>query len=55
MRWQLASLSNGEIAAQLQISPETVKSHLSNVFQKLGVRNRQQAALMVLQLGLLDS
>jgi DNA-binding NarL/FixJ family response regulator len=32
-----------------------VKSHLSNVFQKLGVRNRQQAALMVVQLGLLDS
>jgi DNA-binding NarL/FixJ family response regulator len=52
MRWQLAGLSNGEIAAQLHISPETVKSHLSNVFQKLGVRNRQQAALMVLQLGL---
>ena len=55
MRWQLAGLSNGEIAAQLQISRETVKSHLSNVFQKLGVRNRQQAALMVVQLGLLDS
>jgi DNA-binding NarL/FixJ family response regulator len=55
MRWQLASLSNGEIAAQLQISPETVKTHLSHVFQKLGARNRQQAALMVLQLGLLDS
>jgi DNA-binding NarL/FixJ family response regulator len=54
MRWQLAGLTNGEIGAQLQISPETVKSHLSNVFQKLGVRNRQQAALMVLQLGLLD-
>lgn len=55
MRWQLAGLSNGEIGAQLQISRETVKSHLSNVFQKLGVRNRQQAALMVVQLGLLDS
>ncbi|MEB3305873.1 MAG: response regulator transcription factor [Cyanobacteriota bacterium] len=55
MRWQVAGLSNGEIAAQLQISPETVKSHLHNVFQKLGVRNRQQAALLVLQLGLLDS
>jgi len=55
MRWQLAGLSNGEIAAQLQISPETVKSHLSNVFQKLDVRNRQQAALMVLQLGLLGT
>lgn len=55
MRWQLAGLSNGEIASKLQISPETVKSHLSNVFQKLGVRNRQQAALMVLQLGLLST
>lgn len=55
MRWQLAGLSNGEIAAQLLISPETVKSHLSNVFSKLGVRNRQQAALMVFQLGLLGT
>ena len=55
MRWQLAGLSNGEIAAKLLISPETVKSHLSNVYSKLGVRNRQQAALMVLHLGLLDT
>jgi DNA-binding NarL/FixJ family response regulator len=55
MRWLVAGQRNGEIASRLQISPETVKSHLANVYGKLNVRNRQQAALRVMQLGLLDT
>jgi DNA-binding NarL/FixJ family response regulator len=55
MRWLVAGQRNGEIATRLQISPETVKSHLANVYGKLNVRNRQQAALRVMQLGLLDT
>ncbi|MFM7235200.1 MAG: DNA-binding response regulator [Cyanobium sp.] len=55
MRWLVAGQRNGEIANRLQISPETVKSHLANVYGKLNVRNRQQAALRVMQLGLLDT
>jgi DNA-binding NarL/FixJ family response regulator len=55
MRWLVAGQRNGEIASRLQISPETVKSHLANVYGKLSVRNRQQAALRVIQLGLLDT
>jgi len=33
-------LSNKEIARQLDISPTTVKTHLQNVFGKLGIPNR---------------
>jgi len=38
--------SNTEIAAQLQISPHTVKSHVINIFNKLGVNDRIQAAVL---------
>jgi LuxR family transcriptional regulator of csgAB operon len=37
--------SNEEIADKLYISPHTVKTHLYNVFKKIGVPNRFQAAL----------
>jgi DNA-binding NarL/FixJ family response regulator len=35
---------NGEIAARLWITEQTVKFHLSNVYRKLGVANRTQAS-----------
>ena len=37
-------LPNKEIAYRLNVSEVTVKSHLCNVFRKLGVQNRVQAA-----------
>jgi two-component system nitrate/nitrite response regulator NarL len=40
--------SNREIAAQFELSEETVKRHLSNVFDKLGVANRLELALFAL-------
>src|SRR5207247_8768833 len=37
-------LGNKEIAKALKISESTVKFHLSNIFRKLGVRDRHSAA-----------
>jgi len=36
-------LSTKAIASQLNVSPETVKSHLKHVYKKMGARNRQHA------------
>lgn len=47
--------TNREIASQLVVSTETVKRHAANIFRKLGVRNRTQAAQRGRELGLIDS
>jgi DNA-binding NarL/FixJ family response regulator len=43
---------NNEIAAELVISPETVKTHVSTVLEKLGAGNRLQAAVKAVRAGL---
>lgn len=40
-----AGLANKAIARQLGITERTVKAHLTNIFQRLGVTDRTQAAL----------
>lgn len=42
--------SNREIADTLVLSPETVKSHVSNVLRKLGVANRAEAVARLMRL-----
>lgn len=44
--------SNKEIAAQLFISVNTVKVHLANIFQKIGVVSRTEAALYAIEKGI---
>jgi LuxR family maltose regulon positive regulatory protein len=47
-----AGLSNQEIAAQSSISASTVKTHLGNIYRKLGVNSRTQAIAQALALKL---
>lgn len=45
----LRGLRNKEIAKQLSISEKTVKSHLNNIFRKVGVDNRTALALFAME------
>lgn len=47
-------LSNQEIADQLFISLKTVKTHVSNIFNKLEVNDRTQATIYAIQHKLVD-
>lgn len=46
--------TNKEVAEHLSISEETVKRHLSNIFDKLGVFSRLELAIFALNHGLID-
>jgi LuxR family transcriptional regulator, transcriptional regulator of spore coat protein len=43
--------STKEIAMELGISEKTVRNHISNTMQKLGVKGRAQAVVELLKLG----
>jgi len=43
--------STADIAQQLNISEKTVRNHISNAIQKLGVKGRASAVIELLKLG----
>ena len=47
-----AGCSNKEIAAHLHVSPNTVKTHVARLFEKLGARRRTDAVNKARQLGI---
>jgi two-component system, NarL family, response regulator DevR len=52
LRLVAEGFSNKEIAARVHLSENTVKSHLQEIFQRLQVRNRVEAALRATREGL---
>lgn len=47
-------LSNAEIAAKIYLSEGTVRNYVSSIFEKLGVSDRTQAAILAIRSGLAD-
>jgi len=48
-----AGRSNKEISANLNVSPNTVKTHVANLYGKLEVKRRTEAVLRARELGML--
>ncbi|NYI08333.1 response regulator transcription factor [Allostreptomyces psammosilenae] len=54
LRLVAKGLTNAEIADELGVGTETVKTHLGNVLSKLGARDRTQAVIIAYESGFVD-
>jgi DNA-binding NarL/FixJ family response regulator len=52
LRLLVAGCETIEIGRRMHLSPSTIKHHVSSTFEKLGVENRVQAAVMAVRQGL---
>jgi ATP/maltotriose-dependent transcriptional regulator MalT len=52
LRELAAGYSNKEIARRLEVSPNTVKTHVARLFEKLGASRRTEAIRRARELGL---
>ena len=50
--WVATGMSNGEIAAALVVSPDTVRTHVSRAMVKLQARDRAQLVVIAIESGL---
>ena len=55
LNYLMTGKARKEIAAEMQLSEETVRSYFRNLYQKLGVTNRVEAATLGLRLELVES
>ena len=52
VRYVAIGMRNAEVATRLSLSESTVKTHLTNIFQKLGIRDRTELARYAIRTGL---
>ena len=55
LRWWRTGVPNREIGEELHISDRTVARHLTNIFHKIGVTNRTEAARYAVDHGIATS
>jgi DNA-binding NarL/FixJ family response regulator len=54
LRWLAHGKTNREIAAELVVSEETIKTHVGNILSKLQMSQRTQAVIAALKQGLIS-
>ncbi len=54
LRLTASGMSNKEVARALGLSDKTVRNHIANIYEKLGVHDRSQTLLYAVRKGLID-